>query len=106
MLFTSCSAKEKPSFAAMSSVKPAAGLLVISMRRLHKPSRAASLHGLRPARDGNDAGARDLDQAERQHQGNEALDLVGRAGDLEHETLGRGVDHAGPEGVGEAERLH
>ena len=25
----------------------------------------------------------------------EALDLVGRAGDLEHEALGGGVDHAG-----------
>src|ERR1700730_6527977 len=105
MLFTSCSAKEKTSFAVVSSVKPAAGLLVISMRRPHKPSRAPWLHGLRAAPDGDDAGARDLDQAERQHQGDEALDLLGRAGDLEHEAFDRGVDHPGPEGVGETQGL-
>ena len=33
------------------------------------------------------------------------LDLVGRAGDLEHEALGAGVDDAGAEGVGETQRL-
>src|SRR5208282_1446597 len=35
-----------------------------------------------------------------------AFDLLGGAGDLEDEALGGGVDDAGAEGVGEAERLH
>src|SRR5262249_22753831 len=63
-------------------------------------------HALRPAADRNDAGARDLDQAERDHQRDEAFDLVARAGDLEHEALGRSIDHAGAEGVGQPQRLH
>src|SRR3954462_5318024 len=63
-------------------------------------------HPLRPARDGDDAGARNLDQTERQHERHKALDLVARAGDLEHEAFGRSVDHAGAECVGEPQGLH
>ena len=59
-----------------------------------------------PRRDGDDAGARDFDQAERQHQVDEAFDLVGSAGDLEHEAFVGGVDDAGAEGVGKPQRLH
>ena len=64
-----------------------------------------SSHPLRPARDGDDAGARDFDQAERQHLADEAFDLVGLAGDFEHEAFGGVVDDAGVEGVGEPQRL-
>src|ERR1700738_2727173 len=63
-------------------------------------------HPLRAAPDRDNAGARDLDQAERQHERDETLDLIARSGDLEHETLGRGVNDTGAERVGEAERLH
>ena len=42
---------------------------------------------------------------ERPHQVDELVDLVGRAGDLEDEALGRGVDHPGAEDVGQAQRL-
>src|ERR1051326_8158557 len=38
-------------------------------------------HPLRAAGDGDDAGARDFDQADWQHQVDEAFDLVGGAGD-------------------------
>src|SRR5580704_352798 len=69
--------------------------------RLSYPS-----HPLRPARDGDDAGARDFDQADRQHQRDKTFDLLGSAGDLEHEAFGGGVDNAGTKRVGEAERLH
>src|SRR5262249_42455976 len=62
-------------------------------------------HPLRAALDGDDAGARDLDQAEWNHQVDEALYLLGGAGDLEHEALGAGVDDAGAERVGEPQRL-
>src|SRR5262249_53873595 len=64
-----------------------------------------SLHPFRAALDGDDAGARDLDQAERNHQVDEALDLLGGAGDLEHEALGARVDDTGAERVGEPQRL-
>ncbi len=67
--------------------------------------RLTGRHPLRPARDRGDAGARDLDQAERQHQLDELVDLVALAGDLEHEAFGGGVDHAGAEGVGQPQRL-
>src|SRR5436190_3094236 len=62
-------------------------------------------HPLRPAGDGDDAGARHLDQAERQHQSDELVDLVGFAGELEHEALGCGIDHPRPERIGETQRL-
>src|ERR1700746_1209919 len=42
-------------------------------------------HPLGPASDGDDPGTRDLDQTERQHEIDEALDLLRGAGDLEHE---------------------
>ena len=35
----------------------------------------------------------------------ELVDLVGFAGDLEDEALGRRIDHARPEGIGQAQRL-
>src|SRR5580692_13021648 len=60
---------------------------------IHMSMRTSS-HSLRPAADGDDAGARDFDQAERQHQVDEALDLVGRAGDFEHEALVGRIDDA------------
>src|SRR4029450_12735231 len=69
-------------------------------------SPATNSHPLRAAADGHDAGARDLDQAERNHERHEALDLLARAGDLEHEAFGRSIDHAGAERVGESQRLH
>jgi len=62
-------------------------------------------HSFGPARNRDHAGARDFDQAERQHQIHEAVDLVGRAGDLEHEALGTGVDDAGAERIGKPQRL-
>src|ERR1039457_1211875 len=62
-------------------------------------------HSLRPARDGRDAGTRDLDQPERQHQRHKLLDLVALAGDLKYEAFGGGVDHPGAEGVGQPQRL-
>src|SRR5262249_16369486 len=63
------------------------------------------LHRLGAAADGDDAAARHLDEAERQHQLDELVDLVGTAGDLEHEALDGGVDHAGTERLGEPHRL-
>src|SRR6516165_11212535 len=41
-------------------------------------------HSFRPARDRDHAGARHFDQANRQHQIDEAFDLLGGAGDLKH----------------------
>src|SRR5262245_2970338 len=66
-----------------------------------KESSVPSLHSFRTAHDGRDAGARDLDEAEWQHQGDELLDLVAGAGDLEYEAFGRGIDHSGAKCVGE-----
>src|ERR1043165_5520794 len=63
------------------------------------------LHPLRPAADGGDAGARHLDEAERAHQVDELADLGGVAGDLEHEALGRGIDHPRAKRVGQPHRL-
>ena len=56
------------------------------------------------ARDGGDAGARDLDQAERPHQRDELLDLSVLPVNSKTK-LGGGVDDLGAEGVGEAQRL-
>ncbi|MBS0524627.1 MAG: hypothetical protein JSS04_13445 [Proteobacteria bacterium] len=53
----------------------------------------------------DDAGAADIDQAEAAHQVDEGIDLVGVAGDLEHERIVLGVDHLGAEDVGQAQRL-
>src|SRR4029079_13770237 len=66
-----------------------------STRRLTRGSpasgsaRAAVSHGLGPARDGGDAGARDLRQPELAHDRDELLDLGAASRDLEHEMLGR-----------------
>src|SRR3954453_22342793 len=49
----------------------------------------SSLHPLRPAADGGDAGARHFDETERTHQVDELADLGRVAGDLEHEAFGR-----------------
>src|SRR5687767_7402559 len=67
---------------------------------------SSTLHPLRPTADGDNAGAGDFDQAERQHQGDELVDLLGRARDLENEALDAGIDHARPESVGETQRLY
>src|SRR6476661_6213105 len=56
------------------------------------------LHPVRSATDRHDAGARNLDQPDWNHERDEALDLFGRAGDLEHEAFRAGVDDAGAEG--------
>src|SRR5262249_59959066 len=82
---------------------PSAVLLLGSTEGRDKPDHS---HPLRPAADRHDAGARDLDQAERDHERDEAFDLLARTGDLEDETFGRSVDHAGAERVGEPQRLH
>src|SRR5262249_19349668 len=63
------------------------------------------LHPLRPAHDGGDAGTRDFDEAKRQHQADELLDLFARSGYFEDETFRRRIDHAGPEGIRQAQRL-
>src|SRR5712671_3603596 len=63
------------------------------------------LHSLRPSADGHDAGAGDLDEADRNHERNETLDLVAGAGDLEYETLRSGVDDAGTERIRQPQRL-
>src|SRR5258708_4274375 len=47
-----------------------------------------ALHPLRTPCDGDDAGARHLDEAEGQHQVDELVDLLRAAGDLEHEAFG------------------
>ena len=57
------------------------------------------------AGDGGDAGAADFLQPDRAHQRDEGVQLVGAAGQLEHETLGGGVDHARPERVRQPQRL-
>src|SRR5262249_23664024 len=69
--------------------------MYIRSSRLSSPD----LHRLGAAADGDDAAARDLDKAEGEHQLDELVDLVGTAGHLEHEAFGRGVDHAGAEGL-------
>ena len=51
------------------------------------------------------AGARDLDEAERAHQFDELVDLLARAGELEDEALVRGVDHVGAEDFRDAQAL-
>src|SRR6516164_10699332 len=62
-------------------------------------------HPLGAPAHGGDAGARDLDEADHRHHGDEALDLLARAGELEDEGGERRVEGAGPEGGGEPERL-
>src|SRR5262249_47809725 len=94
----------------LTPARPGVGRCLAASRFYGPPGQAwrgrSASHPLRPAADRDDAGARDLDQAERDHQRDEAFDLVARAGDLEHEALGRGIDHAGAESIGEPQRLH
>src|SRR5882757_5845074 len=63
------------------------------------------LHPLRAAADGGDAGAGHFDEPERPHQVDELVDLGGVAGDLEHQALGRGVDHPRAERIRQPHRL-
>ncbi len=65
----------------------------------------SDLHALWPAADAGHAGARHFDQAQRHHERDELVDLVGLAGDLEDEARGSGIDDAGAEGIGQAQRL-
>ena len=64
------------------------------------------LNRLRPAGDGDDAGAADFDQPAFAHQRDEAVDLVAVPGDFEDEAGQRRVDHLGAEDVREAQRQH
>src|SRR5688572_13198426 len=64
---------------------------------------AASLDRFRPARDRDHAGARYLDQAERLHQVDEGVQLLGRAGHLEDKGFDRRIDHPRAEDVGDAQ---
>ena len=57
------------------------------------------------ARHRHHAGARHLGQAEMAHQIDERIELVGGAGEFEHEALMRRVHHAGAERIGDAQRL-
>src|SRR5688572_17995537 len=66
------------------------------------PTCAAPSHRSGTAGDGRDARARDLDQAEPRHDGDELLDLGAAARDLEYEMLRGGIDHVGAEYLGEA----
>ncbi len=80
---------------------------IASRRKEHKQEQSGGppLHRLRAAAQRGDAGAADLDQAKRLHDGDELLDLRGAAGQLEDEVPGRRVDDLGLEGVGEPQRL-
>ena len=62
-------------------------------------------HALRPPGDSGNAGAGNLHQAERNHECNELLDLVGLAGQFENEAFGRGIDDARTECFGKPQRL-
>src|SRR5262249_62363380 len=84
-----------------ASMRPVPGSSEVSVM----VGQAFSSHRLRSARNGDDAGARHFDEAKRQHQADELVDLVGFPRELEHEALGGGVDDARAEGVGEPQRL-
>src|SRR6185437_3428251 len=58
-----------------------------------------------PARDGDDAGARDIDEAQGFHKVDEGVEFLGRARHLEDEALDRRIDDAGAEDVGEPQRF-
>ncbi len=58
------------------------------------------LHPLGAAGNSCDADSRHLDEAERHHEGNELLDLVALAGDLEDEVDLIGIVGAGAELIG------
>src|SRR5579863_4906654 len=57
------------------------------------------------ARDRDDAGARNVNQAQRLHQVNESVELFRRSRHLEHEALDRRIYHACTKNVGKPERL-
>src|SRR5215467_7365558 len=62
-------------------------------------------HALGAARDGGDAGARDLGQTKLCHDRDELLDLGAASRDLEHEMFRRGVDDAGAKDSGKPQGL-
>ena len=62
-------------------------------------------HALGPPGYSGNAGAGDFDEAQGHHEGNELFDLVAFSGDLENEAGGAGINDAGAEGIGEAERF-
>src|ERR1700737_905010 len=63
------------------------------------------LKARRAARDRNRTGAGYLNEPERLHQRDESVELFTRSRHLEDEALGRRIDDAGAEDVGETERL-
>ena len=64
-----------------------------------------SLHPLRPASEGRQASATDLDEAERLHRHDELFDPRLLAGDLEHKMLRRVVDDHRAKALSQARRL-
>ncbi len=67
---------------------------------------ANRLETFRAAGDGNDPCPADFGQPQGLHQMDEAVDLVGSAGDLEHEALGGAVHQARMHEIRNAQRLH
>ena len=63
------------------------------------------LKARRAARDRDGTGARHLDEPERLHQRDEGVEFLARSGHLEDKALGRRIDDAGAEDVGETQRL-
>src|SRR5690606_2291811 len=63
------------------------------------------LHAFRTARHGSHAGAADLDQPQRLHDGDELVDLRALAGQFEDEVFRGGVGNLGVERLGEPQRL-
>src|SRR5882672_5547794 len=78
---------------------------VSSVCRSPRAAKGRVLERLRAARNGDDAGAGDVDKPERLHQVDEGVELLGRAGQLEDEGLDGGIDDAGAEDVGDAQAL-
>src|SRR5262245_14512698 len=90
---------------ALERGRPPLSLNYAEPRAARRSRSVLSSHPIRPTCDRDDAGARHLDKAERQHQVDELVDLLRPARDLEHEALGGGVDHTRPERIGEPQRL-
>ncbi|CAA7626911.1 conserved hypothetical protein [Magnetospirillum sp. UT-4] len=67
------------------------------------PGRCRFLNRIGSARNGDGAGARDIDQAQRLHQLDEGVHLVGGADHLEHEAVVGGVHRPGAEDLGDAQ---
>src|SRR5215475_5270165 len=63
------------------------------------------LHPYRSTPDRHHAGARNLDQADRNHERDEAFDLLAGTGDLEHEAFRSCIDDARPKCIRQPQRL-